>query len=165
MKIKRRYPNRKRKPLLEKFMSHVRKTDSCWIWTGCRIESGYGRIKIDGRCILAHRASHEIFIGEIQNGFEVCHSCDVKFCVNPKHLFVGTRKDNMEDKVFKKKQWRPKGVLNPKAKLTEENIKEIRRLYIPWQFSQQKLADMFGVSQVQISHIILRKQWPTKQKR
>lgn len=85
------------------FWSQVDKTETCWNWTGNRYSCGYGRVHYQGRRHPAHRVSYRLVVGEIPNGLFVCHHCDNKLCVNPKHLFIGTQKDNMQD-------WTKKGL-------------------------------------------------------
>lgn len=62
---------------------------------------GYGRLRVDGKKVLAHRASYEEFNGAITDGLLVCHSCDTPSCINPDHLFLGTDKDNFHDSLNK----------------------------------------------------------------
>ena len=75
-------------------MLKVIKTDYCWEWTGLKYPSGYGRFCKK----YAHRFSYEIHKGEIYNNLKVCHSCDNPSCVNPEHLWLGTQKDNVQDR-------------------------------------------------------------------
>ena len=90
----------KRLPSL--ILRRVRFSGGCWEWLGGKNKpGGYGRISINGRMVLVHRYVYESVIGKIPNGFSVCHSCDNPVCVRPDHLFVGTHKQNMEDKVSK----------------------------------------------------------------
>lgn len=71
----------------------------CWIWLGGNHANGYGGFNLDGKKDYAHRAAYRLFVGEIPEGKIVCHKCDVKMCVNPAHLYVGTYFDNSMDMV------------------------------------------------------------------
>lgn len=73
----------------------------CWNWTGYKTELGYGRLRLNNKKTLAHRASYEIFVGKIPDKKLVCHKCDNPSCLNPDHLFLGTNNDNVQDRVKK----------------------------------------------------------------
>lgn len=95
----------------------------CWEWKLSIRENGYARTTFKGDNWYLHRLSYWAFIGDIPDGHDVCHKCDNRKCCNPNHLFVGTRKDNMEDAVSKGRQAR--GLALPQAKLSDEDISKI----------------------------------------
>lgn len=90
-----------------RFFKHVHKTDSCWIWTGSRRGRGYGGFLYRGKVAQAHRVSYELFVGPTKPDLQVCHSCDNPPCVNPAHLFLGTKTDNMRDASKKGRLFNP----------------------------------------------------------
>lgn len=141
---------------IRRFWKKINKTDGCWLWSGAISAHGYGYIKQHGQARLAHRVSWEMEGGPIPNGLFVCHRCDVRNCVNPKHLFLGTHDDNMQDASEKgrwacgEKQWM--------SKLTAAQVVEIRRLRSNG-IKLKVIAEEFGVSTPTICQIINRKLW------
>jgi hypothetical protein len=100
--------------------------DECWEWQGTRAANGYGRFYAAGnRRVAAHRFIYEKMFGAAPKHLCVCHSCDNRACVNPKHLFLGSHLDNARDRNRKNRQARPKGVLNPSAILSEQQVRKI----------------------------------------
>ena len=126
----------------------------CVLWTGRTCPDGYGR---NGQK-LAHRVAYEQAKGTIPPKMVIRHMCNQKLCVNADHLEVGTQQDNMNDMVRAGRQHKPKGVKNPRSKLTEQQVEEVRQLLLTG-VSQQSIADRYGVSQVSISSIKLGKCW------
>ena len=82
-------------PAGERFMRHVRKTASCWLWTGTKQKNGYGSFGFKGRTVRAHRWSYEFHVGQIPDGLHIDHLCRVRNCVNPEHLEPVTHAENM----------------------------------------------------------------------
>src|SRR5688572_3057412 len=90
-------------PLRERFESWYtpEPNTGCWLWFGAAFHKGHGAIHDGGKQRKAHRVSWELNIGPIPEGFCVLHRCDVSCCVNPRHLFLGTRGDNNRDRTAK----------------------------------------------------------------
>ena len=115
---------------IARFWSKVNKAgdDECWEWTGgCR--NGYGRFVLRWCQTYAHRISWELAFGEIPKGLCALHKCDNPPCVNPKHLFLGTKKDNTDDMIKKGRHVVLYGEETWNCKLTDAQVVEIRRRY------------------------------------
>lgn len=105
-------------PIADRFWSKVDKSTSCWLWTSNRHHNGYGQIaqsrngSAKQRWLWAHRVSWELTHGAIPADLFVLHRCDTPLCVNPDHLFLGTKQDNIDDSVQKGRYtaWRKSGV-------------------------------------------------------
>ncbi len=138
-----------RRPVASRFWNKVNKTHSCWLWTGNKSKwSGYGFVKINGTRYFTHRISWQICNGDIPTGMCVLHHCDVRLCVNPDHLFLGTPTDNSNDKVSKGRQC--KGSSHGLSKLSESQVLELLGSpAIPASFFSAK----FGVSDRTIRNI------------
>lgn len=119
----------------------------CILWTGPVGNHGYGNFNLNKRRYTTHRAAYETFIGPIPDGMMVCHKCDVKICVNPEHLFLGTSADNMADCARKGRQAR---------KLSEGDVAQIRAIC---GISKAELARLYGVSEAVIYGILTRRWW------
>lgn len=133
----------------ELFHSHLDKTGGCWIWRGALSKWGYGKFSlVTGSHSLAHRVSYEIYNGDIPKGLCVLHKCDVPACVNPKHLFIGTNKDNTDDAMRKGRNVK---------KLSPEKVREIRMMFLS--STQDEIAELYGVSQSCISAVRVGSTW------
>jgi|SRR6187399_385690 len=127
----------------------------CWLWDGNKSDDkdGYCRLKIGGKMHRAHRFAYERYRGPIAKGQLVCHSCDVRACVNPDHLFVGTPADNMADMNRKRREAR--GENRGVARLLPEQVLAIRAA----SSTHTELARRYGVTRRTIQVIRLRKTW------
>lgn len=114
---------RKRTPPLELFWSHVEKTDGCWLWRGTLRGDGYGIAWVAERLVRAHVFSWEQENGPVPEGLCVLHSCDVRSCVRPDHLWLGTRRENQRDMALKGRA--------PLRRLSDDEVRAIRRDYRP----------------------------------
>lgn len=90
---------------ISRFWSKVQKSDACWLWTKGTTHGGYGRFTLPRNIgtVMAHRVSWELAFGPIAAGLKVLHRCDVRACVRPDHLRLGTQKDNIRDAVAKRR--------------------------------------------------------------
>lgn len=120
----------------------------CWLWLGTLSVFGYGTITAGGKTgQKTHRKAYEIAFGEIPKGMHVLHRCDTRCCVNPEHLFLGTNKDNVADKVAKDRQSR--GCGTGRAKLTTEQVQAVRAAV----GTTREIAARFGIGKSQ-AHLI-----------
>jgi hypothetical protein len=163
-----------RKDPVETLWAKTIKTDTCWLWTGTiGKQTGYGRITSNKKDILTHRLSYEIANGPIPDGMFVCHKCDVRNCVNPAHLFLGTPAENIQDMVSKDRQAKgenngkatkpestPRGEKCIQAKLTAQQVLAIRQRYADTpNITFSAIARDYGVTKECISGIVRRKSW------
>lgn len=147
----------------ERFWAKVdkREPDDCWEWQMGKVCGGYGSFQTgtmsSPRAMRAHRFSWALAHGKIPEGMCILHKCDNPPCVNPNHLWIGSRADNNADKARKGRTAR--GTHVSSSKLTEEQVREIRALYASGKCTEQFLGDMFGVSDSNICLIVKRRTW------
>jgi len=136
------------------------KTNGCWEWVGNKDKNGYGRLSVNCKQKRTHRLAYELYVGKIPEGMLVCHHCDNPPCVNPKHLFVGTSKDNMHDRDRKGRAADRRGERCSTSKLTWSDVRDIREIG-KTSLSHRKIARLFGVRGSTVGHILLGKTWKT----
>lgn len=156
------------------FWERVDRADGCWEWLGQKQRQGYGQVGWMGKRYSAHRFAWLVTYGPIPERQFVCHRCDNPHCVRPDHLFLGTAQENSMDRDQKGRQvggdrhWtrrsterltRRFGESNPAARLTAEQVRQIRSRYVPRKVPMAKLAREFNVTVGAIFHIVHGRTW------
>ncbi len=140
--------------LAGKLMFHSAPTnDGCIVWTGSKDKDGYGKFMHGYRHWRAHVAAWFAAYGPIPAGKQVCHTCDNPPCIRLEHLWIGTTQENTADRDAKKRQQH--GERHYKAKLTEDQVREIRKDTR----SQIRIAADYGIVQTMVSKIKRREFW------
>lgn len=130
--------------------NHPVMKNKCWIWTGVRSSTGYGVAAFIKKRANAHKVAYILYKGFVPDGMHVLHRCDVRECVNPNHLFLGTHADNMRDATDKERT--VTGSAHHYSKLTEDEVRQIRNLhYRGTNYGQ--LSKAFRISKKQAKRI------------
>jgi len=150
------------RPLADRFWKKVDLSvglDACCLFSGSIDSGGYGQISVNGRTVGAHVVSWDLsHPGEpIPPGQWVLHRCDVRVCVRPDHLFLGPPPANVADMVAKGRQ--AHGERQGSAKLTEAQVREIRRVHAEEGLGYHRLASRFSVGKTTVRAIILGRTW------
>lgn len=152
--------SRRMLPAVRRFWMHVDKTEGCWLWksirTGNVCYDKYGKFEANHVIYDAHRYSWRMHYGEIPDGMCVLHECDVRPCVRPDHLFLGTKRDNNLD--CKAKGRNARGEKNGCAKLTEEQVTWVREVHSKGMM-QKDIAVILGIHVNSVGRIIHRELW------
>lgn len=171
----------------DRFWCKVDKSGDCWLWTARRDKNGYGRFRPDGANtgdVGAHRVAFALAGQTVKDGDLVCHTCDNPPCVRPSHLFIGTPMVNaidrdakgrgrpwpMSDEVrstrargersgrYTHPESTPRGSTHGNATITEDDVRAIRAAVASGE-SQGSVARRMGLTQPNVSRIVLRKAW------
>jgi hypothetical protein len=138
--------------------------DACWVWLRAVDTSGYGVLKVWGRKVSAHRYSYELAYTSIPQGMLICHRCNNRLCVNPRHLYVCTSHQNVQDAIeagtfsYAPGKGSKPGEQNPSARLSADEVLNIYRRAWAGE-SSRKIAAMYGVSHKVVYHIKFGKKW------
>jgi len=132
--------------------------DECWEWQAYRNHQGYGRFRLNGFLFRVHRVAFAIMNGDAE--LQVCHHCNNPPCCNPKHLYAGTQVDNIQQCIAEGRFTRGDncGEKQGHAKLTEADVREIRRLR-EGGWLQREIAEEYGIYQSTVSKICLGRNW------
>lgn len=144
---------------MKRFWDKVQKGPDCWEWQGFISQDGYGETSYKSKTIRAHRLSWILERGDIPNGLCVLHACDNRKCVNPEHLFLGTREENCQDMRNKNRHVIPVGSHNGKSKLSEEQVVSIRQMYANGGWTHRSLGEYFGVNHSTIGFVLRNEAW------
>ena len=140
-----------------RFMAHVDQDDpsGCWLWTSYQTGTNYAGYYHKGKTSFAHRVSYSLFVGPIPPGMFVLHTCDVRMCVNPDHLYLGTHVENARDRSVRGRSCHGEAHLS--AKLTEDDVRAIRLAHP--EKGCAVLAREYGVVESNIYQIANRLTW------
>lgn len=143
--------------IVQRFWKSVYKAEACWLWLHTKNQYGYGYIRYNNKSYSAHRLSWMLHNGSIPDGILVCHRCDIRNCVNPEHLFLGTHADNSLDMVEKGRSLR--GERKRNAKLNKEKVLAIREKCSKPDVNWSHVAKEFGVTRSTIKRVHNREWW------
>lgn len=135
--------------------------DTCWEWTGNRAKrrGGYGNVALGhSKKIRANRVAWLLSHGTLSDDESVLHKCDNPPCCNPAHLFLGTHQDNYDDMVAKGRANTARGEAAGRAKLTESQVRDIRRKYASGA-TLIGLGAEYGLTSGTVHSIIDRRSW------
>lgn len=143
---------------LKRFWQKVDRSGDCWEWNGGKGSSGHGRFKLNSRLYSPHRISFELFNGNIANDLMVCHRCNNPGCVNPRHLYAGTRSQNTQDTISAGTWNKPQGRQFKPTKLDAGQVTDIR-IALRNGATVKGLARKYNVSPRSIQLIRDRRTW------
>lgn len=148
----------------QRFFAKVQITDTCWLWTACT-QKGYGWFGIgQGKSQRSHAWLKAQVEGPPGAGLECCHTCNIRHCVNPSHIYYGTRQQNMQDIINNQghnwSRFPKKREAHPKSVLTDEVVLELRRINKEQGLGALRLSRMFGLKLNTVNNVLYnKKRW------
>ena len=159
-----------------RFWTKVDKTDSCWLWTAARFSNGYGAFRVGSQQRRSHRVIWEDLYGPVPTDLVICHRCDVKHCVRPEHLFLGTQADNIADRDAKghapmgnrngmrlhperAAHAAARGEASGRVRYTTDEVLRWREMYATQDWTIRSWADHLGVNHNTLFAAISRRSW------
>lgn len=147
--------------MTKKALTWTRNEKGCYIVTSHVCNNvkagGHLRYKPNGKTVSIHRFLYEYIYGKVSKNLVIRHKCDTPKCINLNHLIVGTQADNVKDMYERKREFHPRGSLNSKSKLTEDQVRCIRT--ISYIFPRKELQEMFKISKAMLAKILNRSHW------
>lgn len=137
-------------------------TKDCWEFDGY-INKGYGIVRYYGKTIMAHRASWIYHNGDIPSGMNVCHKCDNPICINPRHLFIGSQRENMLDMIEKNRSNYTRGKSHPSCILVENDIPRIFDMFHIQKMTKRAISKILEVSSTTIGKVLNFSHYLTRQ--
>ena len=157
----------------ERFSNHTEPEpmSGCYLWTGNVSFDGYGSFgwKLESgqiKTTKAHRAAYLLKYGSIPDGLVICHKCNVRSCVNPDHLYAGTQRQNVEDAIragthILTRDGFNAGTRNGRARLTEDDVRNMRAEYAAGGISFKNIAAKYGMNTAAARSAIIGETWST----
>lgn len=141
-----------------KFWKKAKVSDECWPWQeGLSDPGGYGKTTQNDKTEYAHRIAWELFHNEkIPEGMCVLHTCDNPPCINPFHLYLGTKAENNTDRAKKGRNGNLEGEDHPNAKFSDDTIRKMRELYLTGNYTHSMIGEIFGTSTAYVTKVIKR---------
>ena len=149
-------------PIQQRFESKVTLIpfSDCHFWDAAQTKFGYGKLSSGkNKWVLAHKFSFEKAKGNVPEGMFVLHTCDNPSCVNPEHLYIGTSKDNAQDRESRKRGNHAFGERHGRSKLSVDLVYKIREEYGTGKFSFRQLGKIYNVDGKTVADIVRNKLW------
>lgn len=155
--------------LKKRLLAKIVKVESgCWHWTGFINKDGYGMAYYSTKLMIndrvshsqqAHRVMYIAYNGQIPSGLCVLHKCDNRRCVNPRHLYVGTHKDNSRDMVERGRNPDVRGERNPASILSAAKVRKMRQLFYDHGYTVEDLMDEYRMSASGVYNVVMKNRW------